>query len=539
MQTKDFKGQDLRGKSFKNQDLTGADFSDCDLRGVDFSFANLTDAKFCNARMGRTIVDEFTLYLFQQGLGIIASIMAITSILSMLIIVDNFVGNNINSNSKYIFFSISYAFLFISLVLATINKKKFDYILVCLGAVTVITLVKFLITNEFTLSNLITNIVNNEFLGIFGSLGASLVSSIIIAVSEYTTGFISLATIIFITIRIIESGHTGIEIISSIAISSIFIIFGVYLKWRVNKKEELQLLLLHSLALKMSCSDGTQFLSANLNGVDFIGANLEYANFKNAKINNCNFKQAKNHHLALTDGTPLSLRKVRDLVIDDIITDKNFAFLDLNGLDFSGLDLRDFDFSHANLFGANLSHTQLTGAILEGWAIDTETRLDDIDCRYYYYLENGAKKRMPPEGEEYSAGEFSRIFQKIANTIDFIAHNEMELAAIKLSVEQVRVESDNDDIRVQAIEEKDGFIVVKVTVPSAEDKGGLYHKVNSLKQEYENKIKALMDERKVRINSIEYLKEELTRQREELISTIINKSIITDNYSINGITKVD
>ena len=55
MQTKAFKGQDLRGRSFKNQDLTGADFSDCDLRGVDFSFANLTDAKFCNVQMGKTI----------------------------------------------------------------------------------------------------------------------------------------------------------------------------------------------------------------------------------------------------------------------------------------------------------------------------------------------------------------------------------------------------------------------------------------------------------------------------------------------------
>ena len=29
MQTKDFKGQDLRGRSFKNQDLTAADFSGC------------------------------------------------------------------------------------------------------------------------------------------------------------------------------------------------------------------------------------------------------------------------------------------------------------------------------------------------------------------------------------------------------------------------------------------------------------------------------------------------------------------------------
>jgi uncharacterized protein YjbI with pentapeptide repeats len=257
-----------------------------------------------------------------------------------------------------------------------------------------------------------------------------------------------------------------------------------------------------------------------------------YAQFKNAKTTNCNFQNAKNHHLALTESTPLAPRKVRDLVIDGIITDKNFATLDLRGLDFSNLNLEDFDFSHANLSGANLSHTQLTGATLEGWNIDTETRLDDIDCRYYYYLENGSEKRMPPEGEEYSPGEFSRIFQKIANTIDFIAHNEMELAAIKLSEEQVRVESGNDDIRVQAIEEKDGFIVVKVTVPKTEDRGVLYHEVNSLKHEYERKMELLNANHQGQIEvydkQIEKLRQEINEKRNALTVVVATNYIEGD-----------
>jgi hypothetical protein len=179
----------------------------------------------------------------------------------------------------------------------------------------------------------------------------------------------------------------------------------------------------------------------------------------------------------------------------------------------------------------------MTGAILEGWAIDTETRLDDIECSYYYYLENGEKKRMPPEGEAYKAGEFTRIFQKIANTIDFIAHNEMQLAAIKLSVEQVRVESGNDEIRVQAIEEKDGFIVVKVTVPKTEDRGILYHDVNTLKQEFETKIQILMAENQVRIGGYESrigdLKEELENQRKDFLAKIKSKILIKNSTIIN------
>lgn len=249
------------------------------------------------------------------------------------------------------------------------------------------------------------------------------------------------------------------------------------------------------------------------------------------------------HKLAIH--TPLEPRKVRDLVIDGIITDKNFSTLDLRGLDFTGLNLEGFDFSHANLSGANLSNTKMTGAILEGWNIDTETNLNNIDCKYYYYLENGEQKRMPPEGEDYyKDGEFTQIFQKIANTIDFIAHNEMELAAIKLSVEQVRVESGNDEIRVQGIEEKDGVYVLKVAVPKNEDRGVLYHEVNSLKQEYERKIELLNAEHKGEIKGIinsyekqmNELKEKQDNNRNEMtvyIKQLVNNGILNAG-EING-----
>jgi uncharacterized protein YjbI with pentapeptide repeats len=231
---------------------------------------------------------------------------------------------------------------------------------------------------------------------------------------------------------------------------------------------------------------------------------------------------------------PLAPRKVRDLIIDGIITDKNFSTLDLRGLDFSNLNLQGFDFSHANLSGANLSHTQMTGAILEGWNIDTETNLDNIDCKYYYYLENGDKKRMPPEGEEYTDGEFTRIFQKIANTIDFIAHNEMELAAIKYSVEQVQAEKGNNDIRVQSIEEKEGVIVVKIAVPKFEDRGGLYHE---LKQKI-TQVQLRLSEKSHQIKKLEAtiyrldkLKNGVNQERENL-----EKEVTTIIYNITDST---
>lgn len=109
----------------------------------------------------------------------------------------------------------------------------------------------------------------------------------------------------------------------------------------------------------------------------------------------------------------------------------------------------------------------------------------------------------------------------------------MQLAAIKLSVEQVRVESGNDDIRVQAIEEKDGFIVVKVTVPKTEDRGVLYHEVNVLKQEYESKIQALTTDNYTKIGMIEALREQLKEQRQEFIAEIKPK-ILIQHSTINN-----
>jgi hypothetical protein len=315
---------------------------------------------------------------------------------------------------------------------------------------------------------------------------------------------------------------------SSLGCSAIILILlGFYLNFLAIIKEKISVLFLRRLSLKFSCFGGTQFALTTLNGADFSNVDLKYARFKKAKIFNCYFQQAKNHHLALTDDTPLEPRKVRDLVIDGIITDKNFSTLDLRGLDFSNLNLQGFDFSHANLSGANLSHTQMTGAILEGWAIDTETRLGDIECRYYYYQENGEKKRMPPEGEEYKAGEFTTIFQHLAKTVSIIAHNAVELAAIKFSVEQVSKERQNDGIQIQSIDIKNGAIVVGIAVPKTEDAGVLHHK-----------IKELTQENVVLINNNHSLTGKLEGQQEQynkLLSTIA-KLEIGDTVMGNKIT---
>jgi hypothetical protein len=118
MQTKDFKGQDLRGKSFKNQDLTGADFSDCDLRGVDFSFANLTDAKFCNARMGRTLKVGFWVFILQTLLGLFAaSYIALGNAMPIFLVKGILERLNISINENLIIAIVSYTLFFSTVII--------------------------------------------------------------------------------------------------------------------------------------------------------------------------------------------------------------------------------------------------------------------------------------------------------------------------------------------------------------------------------------------------------------------------------------
>jgi uncharacterized protein YjbI with pentapeptide repeats len=544
---KDFSGQDCRGRSFKNQDLTGADFSDSDVRGVDFSGKDLTGAKFCNARMGRSIRMSCSISSLQVPLAIIAfSIVFVGNMFLANFVKKILTTLAIYSDVNLTLVMISYTLIFISIILVSVNRNHFSYLYWFFWLILIFSIPLTIIKIEGAIYIFFVVVMVGALTGI-GSIVASVAVTNPNAESERIPSTIS--TIIAVSLML--GFHDDITSILKQTVgvsvtlpSIIFIFLQMYLGKRAIEKEEPILNYLRQWILYFNCLGGTKFEFATLKELDFSQADLKNARFKNSNFISCRFQQAKNHHLASTDGTPLKPRKVRDLVIDGIITDKNFSTLDLRGLDFSNLNLEGFDFSHANVSGANLSHTQMTGAILEGWNIDTETRLDDIDCRYYYYLDNGAKKRMPPEGEEYKTGEFTRIFQKIANTIDFIANDEMEVAAIKLSVEQVREESGNNEIKVQTVEEKEGFSVVKVSVPKTEDRGILYQKVKNLTQDYKTKIQVSIAEDRVRVednqSQISYLKEQLEKQREQLdkqredfLAKIKSKILIKNSTIIN------
>ena len=448
----DFSGQDCRGQSFKNQDLTAADFSDSDVRGVDFSGADLTAAIFCRAKMGRTWKMTIAVLGLQLLLSVIVVLLSLIGITVNSLLYAEILKSFAIYPYSYLIAIFTYSMLYASVAVLAVNRKRLDYML--------------------------------WFVVITAVAGAGA-----------------------------EEGAVAVG-------AFIPILLGVYLGWRANKKEEPQLLWLRALSLKIACLGGTQFAFANLKDVDFSGADLKYARFNQAKIINCKFQHAQNHHLALTKTTPLGPRKVRDLVIDRIITDKNFSNLDLSGLNFSGLDLRGLNFTGSNVSFADFSASQsqeanlreinavgacfnqahLTGACLQNWNIDTRTLLHDIDCDYVYLAEN-KQQRNPPEGN-FKPGEFSKLYQQIADTIDFIAHSRTELDTLISAIATVKAEKGHSDIFVQNIERKDSSIVVKVKAPPEFDREQIYkevkkeqkQKLKQLKNEYEQKLLAKQSE---------------------------------------------
>lgn len=547
MQDKDFSGQDLRGRSFKNQDLTGANFSGCDVRGVDFSGATLTKVKFCQARMGRTLTASFGVLILQLLIaGLCGIIAAIGNIFILLFAEDVLKVFGLSFGINQIIFIVIYSLLFTMVIFLAVHRNYLNYLLWFLILMIAIGGLIVSIGVEADIGKIIVAVAGVMVGVIAGFVAVAAIAFGMAAVIGSTTINEYLALIIMTTcvmaVAIADGGGMAIKVIEAVVLKDkanlmqaqeaiagalsciLYIGLNFYLGKRSINQEEKQLSLFRYLSLKFNCFWGTEFSFTILQAIDFASVDFKDVSFQDANISRCYFQNVKNHHLAITQKTRLESNKIRKLVIDKDVDDKNFESFDLRNLVFSGLNLEGLNLSYANLCGANLSHTKMTGAMIENWNIDIDTDLNNIDCKYYYYLENGKKKRMPPEGEDYEENEFSHIFQKIANTIDFIAHNETELAAIKLSIEQVKVESGNNEIRIQAIEEKDGKVIVKINVPKAEDRGVVYHEINSLKQGYETKIQIMMDEQQAQIGNYELqikkLHAELNKQRNDFLVAI-------------------
>ncbi len=483
----DFRNQNLRGRSFRNQDLTDADFSDADLRGVDFRGTKLIRIKFYGTRIGKSFGNSAILLLVSFVFGFFSGISSVFSNLILISAANGFGEQFSIPNKESVIALLFFAYglslttcLFISLKKQT-WKPVWGYFLVLIAA----TLAGALILMLAAMVAILTAVVG---LAAFVGVGAAMLVILGVSLVEGTNA----AVIIAITTNLL----------------------AWYLSYRCIRYEESMLLPLRRLTLKWHCWGGTQFAGATLLETDFRGTDLKHARFSGCKFIRCHFHDTLNLHLANTLNTALEPLAVRQLVLEGKTPVRDFNFYNLRGMVFAGLDFQSCNFYHADLSEADLRGCNLTdcnfseamalgtlfdnaiftGAIIDNWSIDKTTQFNSADCRFVY-LKKDKTERNPPQGE-FKVGDFAKLYQEIANTVDFIAHTPAELQALLRAIEKIK--ADGGEIFIQQMERKADSVILRVQSEGDVeiDKSAIYAEVQqqkdiellAIRQEYEQKL---------------------------------------------------
>lgn len=466
--SKNFARQNLRGKSFKGQDLTGADFSGADIRGTNFKRATLVGAKFRGAKAGKTYPTQIILIIFSLFLaGVIAFFAIILGFWFFRVLDWTAVSANVfyyDHKMRFIVILVILA-IFFSIVAVGIQRGK--------GILTLIT----------------TAIVIASSTVMIAVIGSEAISE---AVNEVITVAVSGAITNAITEAEIAS-RTSPRAIAGAGVVAIMVLFlTFYIIRRILYKEDEQFARLRTFAIAFNSFGGTNFKGADLTEADFSGTMLKNARFTKVTIIHTCWLNAQGLKFTHVAGTILENRMVRELLVTGQGKNTDFSKSDLTNANLQGADLRNADLTEAILIGATLEGANLSGACLQAWNIDSTTQLEGAYADYVYLKANQQERRPSDPKANFGEGEFSKLFQKVLDTVDLIFRNGIDWQAFIVSFdelrEKIRIESEGAEISVQSIENKgDGVFVVKVNVPSEVNKGEIEREFK-LKYEEQEKI---------------------------------------------------
>lgn len=236
---------------------------------------------------------------------------------------------------------------------------------------------------------------------------------------------------------------------------------------------------------------GTDLTRANLTGANLAGSYLSRADFSGAFLRMANLSGAD-----LTGAFLRGAYLTGTFLKGAFLSRADFTGAHLRGANLSEADLTAAFFSSADLTAAFLIRTQalyanfnnaiFTGACIEDWNINNATQLDSITCDYIY-LQYYQQERRPTNGK-FASGEFTKLFQKVFETVELIFLHGIEWQAFSTALEKLRSHVGGDEISIQAIEQRpDDAFIIRLKVPTDANKVKIE---KYLKLEYE---RALLD----------------------------------------------
>jgi uncharacterized protein YjbI with pentapeptide repeats len=308
------------------------------------------------------------------------------------------------------------------------------------------------------------------------------------------------------------SSRPQMLIITCTAFCFTLILIAQHLAKKILSEDENNLFILR-LAIGIGTIGGTCFKSANLTDADFSHAILKSTNFRFANATRTFWRQSKYLKFARVENTILVDIKVRELLITGDGKYKEYIGASLRGAnlisaDLSNANLKLADLGEATLqaaclnnvnlrealaIGTNFTTAQMSGTCLEGWNIDHTTILDNVESKYIYLLEEAKpetddKERRPSSGY-FQAGDFTKLFKEVLDTVDLIFRNGVEFKAFMSSFKKVKVENGGVQIEIKSMENKgDGVVVVKIDVPPETNKEKIHRE---FMQFYDENVKVL------------------------------------------------
>jgi uncharacterized protein YjbI with pentapeptide repeats len=503
----DFSDKNLRGRSFKGQNLTGANFSYADIRGANFTNAILTEADFTRAKAGlqkRWTIFLVTLSLF---LSVISGLMsAFVSIRVAGLWTPDIIKQYTILPSVLVLIVLAIFFI------ATIRQGIGGVAVAAAVAVTAAGAVPVVQGVAGGAAGAAAAAVPLEAAVVVAAAVAA-TAAVAVAVAVAGAGAVAAAVAAAVAVAVagavavavavlgavLGAGAAEAAVVGTVGVAGVVAVagLGIYVAWRALAGDEKHAFV-RTIAIAFAATGGTSFRNADLTDANFTKATLKSTDFRTANLTRTCFRNTERLDRARVGNSILADTRVRELLITGYGYNKSYVGADLQGANLTGVNL-----SYANLKQANLSkatlhlanlefakliHTQalatdftaasFTGACLEAWNIDGNTKLDHVDCRFVYLLENAKpgtddRERRPHHISKcFEPGDFEKLYKKIMETVRILIKDGLNPEAFTAAFQKLMREfPDITPESIQGVEKKENDVLLTLKVPEGTDKG--------------------------------------------------------------------